>query len=426
MVRCLAGARLVFLRLPSAASAGSASASSTAVPEPAGRCYEERPLAIGTLRLISLPPLGGTPRLGQPRRKVERPLGFLLPGRGSPLNFLLPEETVFYLMEGCLVFEAPRGLLDNPCVLERPPSPGRDCTDFVGLAFEQPTCIELVAEIAAEHGYSVRWQAHSQANGAARGIDWLASLLAEGILGTARLTGYSLRATGRAVGASELLEGAVAAGTTGATGSTARLPDSSSLSGVRTASESVASVATVAADSVTAGMGWLASRIAESLPDFTQQWQEDVRVVGRSGIGAGVKVLVAVTDATAHVFRECADTSTEVVGCRYGPAAACTTRDGFEVLGNTLQAANKGQQLVVPTAAAVGWTTANFAERPLGSPVATAAMPQLLGQACEGTLEGGGASSTALASSSVSDASADSSRLAHEDAFLLEECRGMH
>lgn len=46
-------------------------------------------------------------------------------------------------------------------------------------------------------------------------------------------------------------------------------------------------------------LSWGAGRVREQLPACTEQWQEDVKIVGRSALGSGGEVLQAVADAGA-------------------------------------------------------------------------------------------------------------------------------
>jgi len=91
----------------------------------------------------------------------------------------------------------------------------------------------------------------------------------------------------------------------------------------------------------------------------------DAKHVGSSSLRAGIDVCMAVSDAADQLVQEVFNSSSEVVGHKFGDEAGATSREGFQVVGNLMAARsllNKkavaktfGQQAASSAAASAGF-----------------------------------------------------------------------
>lgn len=68
---------------------------------------------------------------------------------------------------------------------------------------------------------------------------------------------------------------------------------------------------------------------------------DSVKVVGETGIKAGMQVWTALQDAGDTLVAETCDTTADVVGYKYGEDAGATAREGMHVVGNVISVKNQ-------------------------------------------------------------------------------------
>merc|ERR1712151_951250 len=64
----------------------------------------------------------------------------------------------------------------------------------------------------------------------------------------------------------------------------------------------------------------------------------DARYVGETSVGAGVQVFLALNEAADLIMQEALGSSADLVGHKFGEEAGSTTREGFHVAGNLMEA----------------------------------------------------------------------------------------
>merc|ERR1712032_478168 len=67
-------------------------------------------------------------------------------------------------------------------------------------------------------------------------------------------------------------------------------------------------------------------------------WAADARYVGETSVGAGVQVFLALNEAADLIMQEALGSSADLVGHKFGEEAGSTTREGFHVAGNLMEA----------------------------------------------------------------------------------------
>merc|ERR1712187_890195 len=67
-------------------------------------------------------------------------------------------------------------------------------------------------------------------------------------------------------------------------------------------------------------------------------FMDDARYVGETSIRSGVQVFVALNDAADLIMQEALGSSADLVGHKFGEEAGKTTREGFHVVGNLMEA----------------------------------------------------------------------------------------
>lgn len=232
---------------------------------------------------------------------------------------------LFRIPFGSTVFVAPG---DTCLIVQDPRSCGEGDeggpTSVWCIVFEAGGLHDVATELS-DYGCKVKWQAKEGAHMAADATTYAAKCLASVIVGTGRVVGKGVRYVGSAAASSELVpEGSVELPAAATTGASYALEATSKLfTATTTALSGVANVA-----------GMAASTAYDYMPDASEQWQEDVKVFGKSAFGAGAVVITAIPQALAIVGSDVTEASSEVVATHYGEEAASATRDGLYALGN--------------------------------------------------------------------------------------------
>lgn len=223
-------------------------------------------------------------------------------------------------------------------VFEYPPGSGMMCAM---MAAQRPMR-ELVA-LLFEHGCKVRWTANERATWAARGVEKTGSVVASAIKAAAAFAGGSVRATGQAAKESGLLQREQVQLPQGAQGAAA---------GARSLTRAAAGLAGKALDGVASTIGVAAATARGSIPELEEQWMVDTKVVGASSMKAGGQVWQAFQDASAQFWKDFADTSSDVIGHKYGSEAEQVARDSMHAVGNALEVKTAISKKVVGVIAA--------------------------------------------------------------------------
>merc|ERR1712187_597297 len=83
-------------------------------------------------------------------------------------------------------------------------------------------------------------------------------------------------------------------------------------------------------------MSSAASKVAGSAQESALA--SDARYVGETSVQAGVQVFIALNDAADLIMQEALGSSADLVGHKFGEEAGGTTREGFHVVGNLIEA----------------------------------------------------------------------------------------
>jgi len=202
----------------------------------------------------------------------------------------------------------------------------------------------MIASVLSGHGCKVKWQANREAHIAADAAAFAGYFLANAIAVTGQAVGKGVRYADSAVVSSEIIP----------TKSVEMPPAAKTgASLARKATLTMANATTVLASGLATAASAAAATAHEHMPDCSEQWQEDAKVVGKSALEAGVVVWQAVQDTTMRLGADVAEASAGLVGHRYGEEAGAATRDSFHAVGNVyLASANLSIKGAAQTAAA--------------------------------------------------------------------------
>lgn len=171
----------------------------------------------------------------------------------------------------------------------------------------------------------VAWQANKEAHIAGDAAVYAGHFLAAALIATSEVVGKGVRYASNAAVSSDLIPTEeVALPPAARTG--VKLARQGSLMVAKGTSFLISGLATVA--------GKTAAVVHEQMPDLTEQWQEDAKVVGKSALEAGVTVWSAVQEATKHLASEVAEASSELAGHSFGEEVGTTTRESLHIVGN--------------------------------------------------------------------------------------------
>jgi len=280
-------------------------------------------LAVGTLRLIHLPP---------PPTKVDMDPFLLLVvdgdcgSSGGNFCFPCPSETLFYAHKQQLIFQVPDGTgISSPN--SSTASEASVGQGICAIIFEEHGIDEVLTQLH-EHGCRVQWLARREACEAAVCMQIAGTALAGAIRHTGGALGWGIRSAGDIAKRSELL-----------VPEQCEVPAEAreAASVVRGATRAAAKATGKVVDGVATAVGWAAGALNAQLPGCTEQWQEDTKVVGKSSLGAGAEVFQAFQDATALFWKDVADTSAGVIGHKYGTEAGVTARESMHAVGNAFE-----------------------------------------------------------------------------------------
>lgn len=208
-------------------------------------------------------------------------------------------------------------------VFEYPPGSGMACS----LSAAEDAIQKLVAKLQGR-GFKVQRIANDGVTWAARGVESTGSFLASAIKAAGAAAGGGIRAAGAVAVGSGLLEP-----------ERVELPPSArgAAAGARGVTRSAAGLAGKALEAVVSGVGTAAATVGTSMPEPTEQWMVDTKVMGASSLRAGCQVWQALQDASTGFFKELADTSSDVIGHKYGSEARKAARDSMHAVGNVLE-----------------------------------------------------------------------------------------
>lgn len=208
-------------------------------------------------------------------------------------------------------------------VFEYPPGSGMECALVASVS-----AIQQLVSVLTDHGCKVSWAANEGATWAARGVESFGSVIAGGIKAAGFAAGSGVRAAGRVARNSGLLQPE----------ELEVHPDArSAAAGARGVTRKVAGVAGQVLDTVVSTIGTAAGAVSSQMPEPTEQWMADTKVLGGSSLKAGGQVWQAFQDASAGFWKDVADTSSDVIAHKYGEEVGQTARDSMHALGNALE-----------------------------------------------------------------------------------------
>jgi len=205
----------------------------------------------------------------------------------------------------------------------------------------------VAAELGA-HGCHVRWSPTDAANMAAD----VARNTGVFVAGALELTGEAVGWSFRSLGGLAKKWSLVAPRREGP----AEVPATARqcISVARAGTQTLLGVTKNVLEGVSDAAGWAAEGAHDHMPACSQQWHEDVKVVGKASLESGVDIWTALLGTTIKVASDAADTSADLIGHRYGEDAAATSRDGLHVVGNVVRVVRSAEPVFVAKVAASG------------------------------------------------------------------------
>lgn len=273
----------------------------------------EAPIAGGTLQVLALPP---------PPDSVDED------EEGSHLALAIASQTgdcLFFCL--CPPGTAIAAAL-GPSVLIVP-DPDQNGTGpaktACGIVFGTDGLKAVASCLQKKGRCKVSWQANEEAHIAGNVAVFAGNFLAGALVATSEAVGKGVRYASNAAISSELISAdEVTLPPVARTG--VKLARQGSLMVANATGFLVSGLAKVA--------GKTAAVVHEQMPDLTEQWQEDAKVVGKSALEASVTVWTAVQEATKHLASEVAEASSEVAGHRFGDEVGTATRESLHCVGN--------------------------------------------------------------------------------------------
>lgn len=119
------------------------------------------------------------------------------------------------------------------------------------------------------------------------------------------------------------------------------------VSGARQVSRAALQIGTSVVTGAAQATGAVAGHMGNALVSMTSgengtqsRWVADAKHVGQSSLDAGVSVFLALNAAADNLTQESLGCSADLVGHKFGEEAGETTREGFHVVGNLMEAKN--------------------------------------------------------------------------------------
>jgi len=111
----------------------------------------------------------------------------------------------------------------------------------------------------------------------------------------------------------------------------------------RHATKQVVMVSGTVVEEVTKAVHQMASHVGEHVGpgDASRGVVQDAKLVGKSCLGSGVEILSALSRAADYVVTAAGDSSSDLVGHKFGEDAGNAMRDGIHIVGNVLETKNQ-------------------------------------------------------------------------------------
>jgi hypothetical protein len=273
----------------------------------------EAPIADGTLQVLALPPPPDS--VDEDEQGSHLALAISPQTGGCSFFCLCPPGTAIAVALGHSVLVVP--------------DPDHNATGpaktACGIVFGTDGLKAVATCLQKKGRCKVSWQANKEAHIAANAAVLAGNFLAGAVIATSEAMGKGVRCASNAAISSELISA-----------DEVSLPPSArkGVQLARKGSLMVAKATGFVVSGLATAAGKTAAVVHEQMPDLTEQWQEDAKVVGKSALEAGVTVWHAVQEATQHLASEVAEASSEVAGHRFGEEVGTATRDSLHAVGN--------------------------------------------------------------------------------------------
>lgn len=267
-----------------------------------------RLLECGPMQMCPLPP---------PPESPVAPMLVVLSGQ-KDLSFWWDQETQLWVTGDQLLFLAPAILI---------PQEGQGRIHWACALQVEPESLPGLVEKLLAQGFRIRWRASAEAKWAAEGVQAAGAALASVMRAAASFTADGVRAAGEAARGSEVFESfpmEVAPEALEAAAAT------------REASQAIAQAAGHLVSGISEAFGWAAAAIHDQMPAASERWHEDLRVLGQSSLTAGAEIWEAAKDSRSQLWTELTETSTDVIGTKFGSDAGTMARDSLQTVGHLM------------------------------------------------------------------------------------------